>query len=53
MFLERYKKRGNTLIFHIEVVHVTDGQVQRSDPNEVTQYDTEGNKKKNSCKDDA
>ena len=34
----------------VEVVHVKDGQIQLPDYDEVMQYDTEGNKKKKSCK---
>lgn len=46
-------RTGVTHIDDVEVLHVKDGQLQIPDPNEVTKYDTEGNKRKNSCKDDA
>lgn len=46
-------RTGVNHIDDVEVLHVKEGQVQTPDPNEVTKYDTEGNKKEKNCKEDA
>lgn len=45
-----YDRTNVKRIDSVEVVHVQDGQVKPPDSNEVSQYDTDGNKKKNGCK---